>query len=191
MRFLCVACFVAPKPYDWLSHRVAPYVWRTTCYLDTVDGTGEASHPNVLDMFERARSAGLGGAVVLKQRSEEGNNSFVVGTSPASAHSPNLSPEPSDLWRVCARAGRIDRCRYDVSDPAIFGDRLEVRSVVELKFRKAGIVFHQSLWRAGGSRPLVDGTVSVYSIDKASKKPCPLPPDVEARLTPFLISPPA
>ena len=89
------------------------------------------------------------------------------------------------------RAGRIDRCRYDVSDPAIFGDRLEVRSVVELKFRKAGIVFHQSLWRAGGSRPLVDGTVSVYSIDKASKKPCPLPPDVEARLTPFLISPPA
>ena len=61
-------CFAAPKPYDWLSHRVAPYVWRTTCYLDTVDGTGEASHPNVLDMFERARSAGLGGAVVLKQR---------------------------------------------------------------------------------------------------------------------------
>ena len=89
------------------------------------------------------------------------------------------------------RAGRIDRCRYDVSDPAIFGDRLEVRSVVELKFRKAGIVFHQSLWRAGGRRPLVDGAVSVYSIDKASKKPCPLPPDVEARLTPFLISPPS
>ena len=73
--------FAAPKPYDWLSHRVAPYVWRTTCYLDTVDGTGEASHPNVLDMFERARSAGLGGAVVLKQRAEEGNNSFVVGAS--------------------------------------------------------------------------------------------------------------
>ena len=46
-----------------------------------MDGTGEASHPNVLDMFERARSAGLGGAVVLKQRAEEGNNSFVVGAS--------------------------------------------------------------------------------------------------------------
>ena len=22
----------APKPYDWLSNRVAPYVWKTTCY---------------------------------------------------------------------------------------------------------------------------------------------------------------
>jgi len=32
--------------------------------------------------------------------------------------------------------------------------------------------------------------VSVYSIDKATKKPCPVPSDVEASLTPFLISPP-
>lgn len=156
--------YAAPKPYDWLSNRVVPYVWKTTCYGDTVDGSGEASHPNVLDMFERCRSAGLGGAVVLKQRSEEANNAFVVG--------------------------RIDRSKYVLSDPARFGDRLEVRSVVELKFRKAGIIFHQSLWRAGGTAPLVDCVVSVYSIDKATKKPCPVPPDVEATLTPFLISPP-
>ena len=89
-------------------------VWLPTAARtgDTVDDSGEASHPNVLDMFERCRSAGLGGAVVLKQRSEEANNAFVVG--------------------------RIDRAQYVTRDPAVFGDRLEVRSVVELKFNKAG-----------------------------------------------------
>ena len=51
-------------------------------------------------------------------------------------------------------------------------DRVEIRSVIELKFQKAGILFHQSLWRAGASAPLVTGVVSVYSIDKTTKKPC-------------------
>ena len=32
----------APKPYDWLgSGAVPPHVWRTTAYVDTVDGSGE------------------------------------------------------------------------------------------------------------------------------------------------------
>ena len=29
---LAVAYASAPKPYDWLSNKVAPYVWKTTCY---------------------------------------------------------------------------------------------------------------------------------------------------------------
>ena len=49
------------------------------------------------DMFERCRSAGLGGAVVLKQRAEDAGNAFVVG--------------------------RIDRVQYDQRDVARFGDR--------------------------------------------------------------------
>jgi acyl-CoA thioesterase FadM len=164
----CVSRRNTAAPFDRPSHMPQSLtVWPPASFFaagDTVDGSGEASHPNVLDMFERCRSAGLGGAVVLKQRSEEANNAFVVG--------------------------RIDRAQYVTADPAVFGDRLEVRSVVELKFRKAGIIFHQSLWRAGGAKPLVDCVVSVYSIDKATKKPCPVPSDVEASLTPFLISPP-
>jgi hypothetical protein len=29
---LAAAYCSAPKPYDWLSNKVAPYVWKTTCY---------------------------------------------------------------------------------------------------------------------------------------------------------------
>ena len=62
----------------------------------------QVSHPNILDMFERARSSGLGGAVVLKERAEASGNAFVVG--------------------------RIDRVNYcDASRAAKYGDRLEVR----------------------------------------------------------------
>ena len=109
--------------------------------------------------------------------------------------------------------------------------------MVELKFRKAGIVFHQSLWRytspaasssssspsssspspsfsgesdaartarlaslgaassacvEGGSYELLaEGAVTVYSIDKASKSPCPVTPEIEADLRPFLIGTPS
>jgi hypothetical protein len=72
MTAVAVLMRAAPKPYDWLAgtgadgKMVPPFVWGTTAYMDTVDASGEVSHPNILDMFERCRSAGLGGAVVLK-----------------------------------------------------------------------------------------------------------------------------
>ena len=123
--------------------------------------------------------------------------------------------------------------------------RSQVRSVVELKFQKAGIVFHQSLWRVnqppstspapahtitselgasasdqlaviraamepaeaarqarlnaladGGGGGGVDcllawGAVTVYSIDKATKRPCPVPPSIEAMLAKHLLGKPS
>lgn len=102
--------------------------------------------------------------VGCRQRAEEAGNAFVVG--------------------------RIDRVQYSTEDVARFGDRLEVRAVVELKYRKAGILFHQSLWRPDGQRPLAWGCVTVYSIDKATKQPCPVSPEVEASLAAQLIAPP-
>ena len=77
-----------------------PYVWMPVGW---VMPHLQVSHPNILDMFERARSSGLGGAVVLKERAEASGNAFVVG--------------------------RIDRVTYcdDASRAAKYGDRLEVR----------------------------------------------------------------
>ena len=77
-------------------------VWTCICVRVCVSvATVQVSHPNILDMFERARSSGLGGAVVLKERAEASGNAFVVG--------------------------RIDRTNYLCpASPPTYGDRLEV-----------------------------------------------------------------
>ena len=68
----------------------------------------------------------------------------------------------------------------------------QVRSVVELKYQGACIIFHQQLWRVGTAEPgdgvlLVEGAVSVYSIKEETKKPSPIPAWLKQQLTPHLV----
>jgi hypothetical protein len=70
------------------------------------------SHDVILDYFERARSDGMGGAITLRKCKEGGDgNIFVVG--------------------------RMDQMEYGClsNDRPVFGDDLEVRTFVELKYQ--------------------------------------------------------
>jgi len=90
----------------------------------------------VLDQFERSRSSGLGGPETLERCQREGNL-FVVG--------------------------RVDQCRFfspGVGAPAmssvvaVLGDRLQIRTRLQIKARGVALVFHHELWRKRrASRP--------------------------------------
>ena len=93
------------QPQNHAGHSGRRHSLTVSLWWCVACGAAQVSHPNVLDMFERGRSAGLGGAVVLKERAAEAGNAFVVG--------------------------RIDMVRYSPTGgegPAVFGDRLEVRA---------------------------------------------------------------
>jgi acyl-CoA thioesterase FadM len=65
---------------------------------------------------------------------------------------------------------------------------LQVRTVVQLKYDGACIIFHHELWRVGGEAPVLRGAVTVYSIHEATKKPSPIPPWLKAKLASFLVA---
>ena len=128
----------------------------------------------ILDAFERARSAGMGGPVTLQRCQDESDHIFVVG--------------------------RMDHIH--ISGKAEYGRDFEVRSYVELKYRNVCIVFHHQLWPCSadaGARggcaaeaddaqvPLIEAAVSVYSITAKDKSPVPVPDWLEKLITPFLI----
>ena len=128
----------------------------------------------ILDQFERARSAGMGGPVTLQRCQDESDHIFVVG--------------------------RMDH--INVSGKAEYGCDFEVRSYVELKYRNVCIVFHHQLWPRtpdagvhgdaaaeadGAELPLIEAAVSVYSITAKDKSPVPVPDWLEKLVTPHLI----
>eukprot|EP00663_Eupelagonemidae_sp_cell21sb_P000388 gene388-6071_t len=68
--------------------------------------------------------------------------------------------------------GRIDRAQFDAAVPAVFGDRLQVRSCIEMKNvgeqRDVCAHWHQRLWRldAGGDVLVAQGVVTMFSINE-------------------------
>ena len=158
-------------------------------YADLCDASGRLQLHALLDCFERARSAGMGGPVTLQRCVEESGHIFVVG--------------------------RMDHVYCCAAAPPVFGDELEIRTSVELKHRNVCIVFHHQLWRtgriaaagaaggAGGAEggsgggaaaaaadeavPLVEAAVSVYSISEKDKSPVPAPAWLEKMIAPFML----
>jgi acyl-CoA thioester hydrolase len=62
----------------------------------------------------------------------------------------------------------VYRAELSFKEGAMFGDELEVRTTVELKsdFRA---VFHQPVFRVGGTTPLVDVEVHLVAVDRNNK----------------------
>eukprot|EP00937_MAST-01D_sp_MAST-1D-sp2_P004452 g4452.t1 len=157
-------------------------------FADLCDASGQLQLHLVLDQFERARSTGMGGPVTLQRCQEESDHIFVVGRM--------------DHIR-CGGAGADGEAAAVAAAPALqlprFGDELEVRTVVELKYRNVCIVFHHQLWYRGGGagststagssgdRPLVEAAVSVYSISAKDKSPVPVPSWLEQMMAPFML----
>jgi acyl-CoA thioester hydrolase len=124
------------------------HVLAVTVYYEDTDFTGVVYHPNYLKFFERAREELLGVEKLAAMYRETGRG-FVV-------------------YKVEMR----------FKEPAIHGDRLEIRTSVkaETAYR---LVFDQQVWRPNAAQAAVLGIVEMVTVDKAGKL-VPIPDDVLA-----------
>lgn len=72
----------------------------------------------------------------------------------------------------------VYKAEMSFKEGAVFGDELQVRTTVELgsEFR---VIFHQDVWRVGGTGPLVRCVIHLVTVD-ADNKLVQLPADVIA-----------
>jgi tol-pal system-associated acyl-CoA thioesterase len=110
-----------------------PFVLPVSIYYEDTDHSGVVYHANYLRYFERAREHVLGRAELTRMYREEGLG-FVVYKASMSFH-----------------------------EGAVFGDDLEVRTVVEISspFRA---VFHQAMWRPGGRKAMVEAEIHLVCV---------------------------
>lgn len=62
----------------------------------------------------------------------------------------------------------VYRAELSFKEGARFGDELEIRTTVEVKSDYRA-VFHQPVYRAGGSSPLVEAQIHLVAVDAQSK----------------------
>ncbi len=75
----------------------------------------------------------------------------------------------------------VYKCGMTFREGAVFGDTLEVRTTVE-KSSDYRLSFQQDVYRKGGDKALVLGTVELVCVDRDGR-PVRLPEHVVARLT--------
>lgn len=114
------------------------FVHPVTIYYEDTDFSGVVYHPNYLKYFERAREELLGVERLATMYRDRGLG-FVVY-----------------------------RCELSFKEPAVHGDRLEVRTTVraESDYR---LVFDQQIFRGAATAPLVLGKVEMVTVDRAGK----------------------
>jgi acyl-CoA thioester hydrolase len=125
-----------------------PHVLPVTVYYEDTDFTGVVYHPNYLKYFERAREELLG------------------------------VERLAELWKTKGHGFVVYRVEMRFKEPAVHGDRLEIRTVVraESEWRMA---FDQTVFRPGATQPAVTGVVEMVTVDRAGKL-VPIPDDVLA-----------
>ena len=109
-----------------------------TIYYEDTDLSGVVYHANYFKYFERAREELLG------------------------------VPELARVWTEQGVGFAVYKLECTFRAPARHGDRLEVRTRVEVEGPWRSL-FHQSCWRAGESKPLVEGLVQLVCIDHEGK----------------------
>ena len=82
------------------------------------------------------------------------------------------------MYRATGIGFVVYRVELSFKEGAVFGDELEVRTLVELKSDYRAL-FHQDVYRVGGATPLVEGEVHLVAVDRANKL-VKLPPHVVA-----------
>jgi acyl-CoA thioester hydrolase len=80
------------------------------------------------------------------------------------------------MYRESRTGFVVYRAELSFKEGAVFGDELEVRTTVELKSDYRA-VFHQPVFRVGGSSPLVDVEIHLVAVDGQNKL-IRLPPQV-------------
>lgn len=117
-----------------------------TVYYEDTDFTGSVYHANYVKYFERAREELLGVDRLARMYRELGIG-FVV-------------------YKI----------ELTFREPAVHGDRLEVRTVVRLE-SDYRCVFDQTVWRTGATQALVSGVVQMVAVDRTNKL-VPIPADI-------------
>lgn len=77
----------------------------------------------------------------------------------------------AELVRLYKETGTgfvVYRAEMGFKEGAVFGDELEVRTTVELKSEYRA-VFHQPVYRVGGTTPLVEVEIHLVAVDKQNK----------------------
>ena len=115
-----------------------PHVHRVSIYYEDTDFSGLVYHANYLKYFERAREHVLG------------------------------REELARLYRESGTGFVVYKIELSFKEGAVFGDELEVRTLVEIKSEYRAL-FHQDVYRVGGATPLVEGEVHLVAVDRANK----------------------
>jgi acyl-CoA thioesterase FadM len=72
------------------------------------------------------------------------------------------------LYRETGIGFVVYRAELSFKEGAMFGDELEIRTIVEIKSEYRA-VFHQDVVRVGGEAALVEGEVHLVAVDRAHK----------------------
>ena len=115
-----------------------PHRFPVQIYYEDTDHSGLVYHANYLRYFERAREHVLG------------------------------REELARLYRESGVGFVVYKIELSFKEGAVFGDELEIRTLVEIKSEYRAL-FHQDVYRVGGTTPLVEGEVHLVAVDKANK----------------------
>lgn len=113
---------------------MTPHIHQVQVYYEDTDHSGVVYHANYLKYFERAREHLLGVDKLVA------------------------------LWRTDGVGFVVYQINVKYREGAVFGDALEIRTVV----RRASdfrAIFVQEVWRPGGSRALVEGEVHLCCVN--------------------------
>eukprot|EP01062_Namystynia_karyoxenos_P067233 TRINITY_DN61133_c0_g1_i1.p1 TRINITY_DN61133_c0_g1~~TRINITY_DN61133_c0_g1_i1.p1 ORF type:complete len:326 (+),score=123.24 TRINITY_DN61133_c0_g1_i1:81-980(+) len=145
-------------PQDLESWGCPPHRMVVPVYSGALLAQGGLCHAHIVDLFERSRSAMLGGPGILHTAQHQHKAIFVVA--------------------------RMDNVRF-LADAA-YGDQLEVHSVCELKSSDMCIVFHERLVR--DHDVLAEAAVTVYCIDAENRQPRSCTDDIKEAVTKFVVT---
>src|SRR5205085_621092 len=73
-----------------------------------------------------------------------------------------------ELWNNEGLGFVVYKCEMTFKEGAKFGDMLEIRTTPRLE-SKYRISFDQQVWRKGGNKALVLGSVEMVCVDRANK----------------------
>jgi tol-pal system-associated acyl-CoA thioesterase len=113
-------------------------------YYEDTDHSGVVYHSNYLKYFERAREDVIGPERLVT------------------------------LWKEEGLGFAVYKAELHFQEGAEFGDRLDIRSIVE-KESDYRLVWHQEAWRPGGAKPAVRAEIHLVCVDR-NKRLRPIPP---------------
>lgn len=122
---------------------ILPHVFEVQVYYEDTDFSGVVYHANYLRYFERAREHVLGAGELVR------------------------------MWRDEQKGFVVYKATQQFKEGAVFGDLLEIRSVVRME-SDYRVVFDQRAHRKSDGKLLVDATIEMVCID-GERRPVPVP----------------
>lgn len=129
------------------------FIWPVRVYYEDTDSGGVVYYANYLKFMERARTEYLR----------------------------NLGFEQDDLIKNKNVIFAVHSLNVDYHKPARFNELLEISARI-IEFKKASMLFEQSIIRQSDQSLLCSGTVRIASLKADSFKPCAIPEIIRERV---------